>query len=360
MAIIKGKNPRKPWTLRYRDAAGKQREKSFTTRKEADQFATDQEHAKRYRGTDVDLNAGRELFTDAVDKWLANEPWRNDRTRSNYVSAISKWIKPAYEGKTVKEAATTPDILRNLVNVAMVDKCSVLRSRARTIVVGTLNMLVNDGAIESHRVTGVKLAEKQVTEEDSEDDGFVFITDDQVTELAKRVGICVWLQRTMGLRIGEALGVEKSDFINGGKTLRLMWQASLDGKTRVPLKKRKRGQFRDVPVPEYIWAMVKDLPDGPLMPGKSTKYVPYGNARERFVRACKSLAIVGFTTHSLRHQFASECLEAGMNIVDLAAVLGHADPGITLRTYVHAMPNAQDRTRDMMDARWSTPRLKAA
>ena len=31
--------------------------------------------------------------------------------------------------------------------------------------------------------------------------------------------------------------------------------------------------------------------------------------------------------------------------MDLSAALGHADPSITLRTYVHAMPDAEQRTR---------------
>lgn len=289
--IIKGKNPRKPYTVRYRDTAGKQREASFTTRKEADAFANDQERAKRY-GADVNLKAGKGLFTDAVETWINTAPWRNERTKETYVSTLRKWVKPAYEGKSVRDAATTPDIARALINVTMAHLCGAMRARARTLIVNTLDMLVADGTIESHRVAGIKLTEKTVTEEDSEDGGFVFITDDQAELLAyggkiggttyKGVGIVAWLQRTMGLRICEALGVEKSDFFmkNGKAILRLKWQASRDGKSRVPLKKRKAGQFRDVPVPEFVWNMVKGMADGPLCPGTTTKYLKYATAHE--------------------------------------------------------------------------------
>jgi hypothetical protein len=40
VAIIKNDNPnaRKPWTVRYRDSFGRQREASFTTRREAVAF----------------------------------------------------------------------------------------------------------------------------------------------------------------------------------------------------------------------------------------------------------------------------------------------------------------------------------
>ena len=87
----------------------------------------------------------------------------------------------------------------------------------------------------------------------------------------------------------------------------------------------------------------------------------YNTAWSRFQAITAALNIDGYTTHSLRHQFASESLDDGMNIVDLSAVLGHADPSVTLRIYVHAMPDAEARTRAMMNARWpARPALTAA
>ncbi|MFH9940346.1 site-specific integrase [Streptomyces murinus] len=54
--------------------------------------------------------------------------------------------------------------------------------------------------------------------------------------------------------------------------------------------------------------------------------------------------------HALRHTYASVQLEAGESIVSLARWLGHADPGFTLRTYTHFMPDAGARGRAAMDA----------
>ncbi|MEU3355246.1 site-specific integrase [Streptomyces sp. NPDC037389] len=47
--------------------------------------------------------------------------------------------------------------------------------------------------------------------------------------------------------------------------------------------------------------------------------------------------------HVLRHTFASVVLHAGETIVRLAAWLGHSDPALTLRTYVHFMPQSGAR-----------------
>ena len=53
--------------------------------------------------------------------------------------------------------------------------------------------------------------------------------------------------------------------------------------------------------------------------------------------------------HVLRHTAASAWLAGGVDIRTLAEWLGHADPGFTLRTYTHLMPNALQRGRKAMD-----------
>lgn len=54
--------------------------------------------------------------------------------------------------------------------------------------------------------------------------------------------------------------------------------------------------------------------------------------------------------HALRLYYASVLLDSGENIKALAEYLGHSDPGFTLRTYTHLMPNSQDRARRAIDA----------
>ena len=39
------------------------------------------------------------------------------------------------------------------------------------------------------------------------------------------------------------------------------------------------------------------------------------------------------STHSLRHTYATRCIEAGMNAVVLQRLMGHTDVKITLNTY---------------------------
>ena len=61
--------------------------------------------------------------------------------------------------------------------------------------------------------------------------------------------------------------------------------------------------------------------------------------------------------HALRHYYASVLLARGVDIRALSEYLGHHDPGFTLRTYVHLMPDADGRARQAVDgdfAQWES------
>ena len=49
------------------------------------------------------------------------------------------------------------------------------------------------------------------------------------------------------------------------------------------------------------------------------------------------------TFHSLRHTFATRCLESGIDIVTVSKILGHADSRITANTYSHLLPEYQKK-----------------
>jgi integrase len=126
----------------------------------------------------------------------------------------------------------------------------------------------------------------------------------------------------------------------------------------MPLKHRKQGEYRDVPVPSWLWELVKDLPDGPLCPGQDGRlFEPYVTVRRRFSRAAESAGIPdGFTPHSLRHAYASTLLGNRVPLGDVAAWLGHQDVNTTYATYRHMLPEAPGRATAVLDtefAEWS-------
>ena len=58
--------------------------------------------------------------------------------------------------------------------------------------------------------------------------------------------------------------------------------------------------------------------------------------RERLESACKRVGVERLTHHSLRHFFATICIEAGVDIPTISRWMGHADGGVlAMKTYGH-------------------------
>ncbi len=229
------------------------------------------------------------------------------------------------------------------------------RRQARTIITGTIEEAVKAGKLAKHNLHDINVKDEGPKNGRAD---FVFPSHEQVAYLAEEIGIAIWLMRGCGLRICEALGVHKEEFTDGGKNLRLTGQASRDGREKVPLKHRKAGEYRDVPVPSWLWEKIKDLADGPLCPGIGPPDAIYETVKQEFQAAAKRAKIpAGFRPHSLRHAFASVLLARGIPITDVAQWLGHKDINETYRTYGHLVPNAADRAVAALDAEyaeWST------
>ena len=350
------------WTLRYW-AAGRQREQSFrddtddhgrvqygTGRRKARDAQLKIEHDKRAEGqTFIDPKSGREDFGKAVDIWISRLAC-SDGTRIVYVSVAGKWVKPAFACRTVAQVAGDRDRVADLLAVDMAHLSVARRKAARRLVTGVLGEAVTAGKITRHRAGGLKIGHNGNGHARKD---FVFPAHAQIGQVAAVAGIAVWLMRGCGLRIEEALGVHKGDFLSPRK-LRVSGQASRDGHRKVALKHRKPGEFRDVPVPGWLWDLVKDLPDGPLCPGNGRTYAVYASVHGTHQRAAMRAGIpAGFTPHSLRHAFASALLARGVPITDVARWLGHRDINITYAIYSHFMPDAEDRAIGVLDAEYS-------
>ncbi len=191
--------------------------------------------------------------------------------------------------------------VKHLLNTTLGHYQDEYRGNIRRIICGTLEECVRRGTLPRRTLTGIQLGPRIVTAEQYEaEQPSAGMADLRFTDVSGRncwatgikvktagqrrriwpvpgLGIAPWLQRTMGLRIREALGVRKYDFMtraDGTRYLHLCWQASPEGTELEPLKHRKAGEYRDIPVPDMVWDMVAALPDRPLCPGpKGTPYI---------------------------------------------------------------------------------------
>jgi hypothetical protein len=117
--------------------------------------------------------------------------------------------------------------VKTLLNTTLGRHSDDYRGNIRRIITGTLDECLRRGVIPWHTLAGIELAPRIVTAEQYEQQakGMVPVSDEVVRLLAEGitaagpdkngrsrtrvmpgVGIAPWLQRTMGLRIREALG----------------------------------------------------------------------------------------------------------------------------------------------------------
>jgi integrase len=191
-----------------------------------------------------------------------------------------------------------------------------------------------------------------------------------------------------GLRQGEIFGlaVDEIDFLGG--IVHVVRQVKMVG-SHLVFAPPKGGKLRDVPLPDTVSYVLAEhitrrppievtlpwkTPDGPPV---SATLLFYSRERKALNRnyfnmylwkpALVSAGVIPerlpgerfkesreHGMHALRHYYASVLLDAGENIKALAEYLGHADPGFTLRTYTHLMPNSQDRARNAIDEAFGT------
>ncbi len=166
-----------------------------------------------------------------------------------------------------------------------------------------------------------------------------------------------WFQYGCGLRIGEALAINANQFREGGTVYRVEEQVDPDGNV-IPCKWRKRGEFRDVPVPVFVQERYRQhvalfLPDedGYVVPGRKHRRVVRNSYHAHVRKAVEVAGLPDFmTSHYLRHRWASVMLARGIDITHVSRWLGHRQIETTYRIYGHMVPRVASEASAVMQA----------
>jgi integrase len=227
-----------------------------------------------------------------------------------------------------------------------------------------VNDYVRRGKLHKSHLNGIDLDVIPSKDDEGSEAEFIFPDYAQLTVMSAGMPaeyrLAIWLMRGCGLRLGEALGVSAADFTPG--MLRVREQLRPDGKSYGPLKRRKAGEYRDVPVPAYVQEMVDS--HTPQADGRLFAPMTHNRFRTRFNRSRDVAGIpASFTPHSLRHVFASVALSNSVPITDVSKWLGHRNINTTYAIYGHLVPSSWDRARSVLDTEydaWSKPQDEAA
>lgn len=72
----------------------------------------------------------------------------------------------------------------------------------------------------------------------------------------------------------------------------------------------------------------------------------YGDALKRI---CKKNSLPHASMHTLRHTFATRCVEAGMKPKTLQYILGHSDISTTMNIYVHITKEEKNKEMECIE-----------
>jgi integrase len=351
--LIRGKNPRKPWTVRYWHE-GNQRERSFTTKREADHFIAKYEHDRR-ESIFIDPKLGSVTFGEYAQLWI-DQHHGTDSTKGMYQGLLSRHLEPALGSRPIRQIATGREDVKQLLTATLPAKAlGAGRIRLAYILINAVvDEAVRSGRVPQNKIKGIALPAV------GEAADFVFPDHDQFTALAGKMPahwqLAIWLMRGCGLRLGEALAVREDGFRENGTVLRITEQVR-PGDTHGPLKHRRADQYRDAPVPAYVAGMVAEhlaehgTHDGYLFGPPDGQSGFRRNFERSFTRARDAAGLPQtFTIHDLRHVFASIALSHGIPITDVSKWLGHANVNTTYRIYSHFIPSSFDRAREILDA----------
>lgn len=334
---------------------GKQHKESFRTLPEA-------REAKGKRDAGEKRPKSRARFGDYFSEWIENYAGRTSRgfsetTRPEYrrpieANAITRW-------KTWKMNEVEPSDLRDLFGQMRRDGRStseIKKTRAALSVM--FATALEDGVVPSNPVLGVRIPPPSEGEAPPDDKPKALTRAELGVLLAALPSesrlFFTFLAHT-GLRISEAIGlrwehidlgehpkVRVREQLYKGKRKQLK---SKDGKRDVPISPgmarqlfaQRRDGYRDFESPVFASKAGTPLrPENVYRRALAPAAIAAGFKVEVEIMGKKKVrSAVSF--HTFRHTCASLLFEAGRNVKQVQAWLGHADPSFTLKTYIHLM-----------------------
>ncbi len=163
---------------------------------------------------------------------------------------------------------------------------------------------------------------------------------DCVTSAGAKAAILLCL--FTGMRLGELCALKWSDIDCKNRTVtvnRTVQRISATGHISKTIlmetSPKSESSKRTIPLTDPVLERLRKLEgDKPYIFGEDKPLDPR-TMQQRFKRLLKEAGVDDRNFHTLRHVFATNCIENGMDVKALSEILGHADVKITLNRYVH-------------------------
>lgn len=290
----------------------------------------------------------RKDFEVVTEEWLKYK--KNTVKKStyyNYSYSVAKYLYPSFAGKNITKIKNYNNFIEELSDT--------LSPKTVRDIVTKLKEIIN--FYEEEHNTKLNIKKMSLPKMNKKEIQILSNKEKQKLEKyciqqndLKSLGILICLNT--GLRVGEvcALRWENVDFetriIHVEKTIERIYSKE-ENKTIVIIDTPKSiTSVRTIPINSKLYNILKQIRGKSkktdfVLTGSSEHYVEPRNYQYHFKEILKRSKVKKYKFHTLRHTFATNCIEAGMDIKSLSEILGHADVSITLNIYVHSSDKAK-------------------
>ncbi len=324
------------------------------------------EFQENLRKKELETTIKETSLTDFLAEWIENiRPKIKESSYIKYNSMIKHYITPNIGEKKLSEISySTLEEFTNQLLLEGGSKNSVLSSKT---VNDTLTLLKSAFHYAENKY-GIVLCDFNQTPYHRKEGQIRVFNQKEHEQLTSYLSshnsyrnLGILLALFTGIRVGElcALTWENIHLDSGIITICQTMQRventnfksrRTDMKTRIIITSPKSSSsIREIPLPAFLIDILKKTPHserGFLLSDSEDMFIEPRNLQTHFKTVLKRAGIENANFHTLRHTFATRCVELGFDIKSLSEVLGHANVNITLNKYVHP---SMDLKRDNME-----------
>lgn len=342
------------YSARFTSKTGKRVERYFSKVNEAKKWLAD----AKYEDAHSTITAKSSITVDAwFEYWIKNvkEPTVRFNTLRNYKERYNINIKPIIGSKLMEDVK--PMHCQNVLNSMADDYKGSTIEQTRITMCSMFYYAMINGIIAVSPINKMVKLPKPVEKK------VHFLTIDEqkqffdVAEGTAYVDQFRLIAQT-GLRTGEMVGLKWEDldfenrkihisrtmeFRHGYHEFKIGEPKSKHGYRTIPMtpeayeilmrryEQRKFRYVADEEFKDFVFLCRKGTP---------VKNSTYDTA---IYKLTEKAGMKHFSMHTLRHTFATRCIEAGMRPKTLQGILGHANIGVTMNLYVHNTEDEKEK-----------------
>lgn len=344
------------YAVRWIDDDGKQREKKFPRRKDADAFR-DELIVQFSDGSYVSTRRTKKTVGVVHDEWKRTQFRLKESTQSTREVAWRKYVEPKWVQTSLGEISRA-DILQWIADLQDEGAKPETIENALGVLRMVLQYAIDDGRLRSNPCVGVSAPRRRIKQHP-------YLSVAQVEALADEIeygGDFIRVLAYTGIRWGELAGLTPAAVNLERRRINIHQTLSKGFKGKPVLGTPKTHERRSVPFPSALTdvferacqgksadALIFTSPEGKMLRGDSFRPRYLAPALEALRASEEHREFPRVTLHDLRHTAASLAVSAGANVKAVQRMLGHKSAAMTLDTYADLFDGDLDAVAAKLD-----------